>query len=422
MSINSPIRTFGYQLARAAAAAVAVVLVSRWMGAEGRGELSILLFYVQFIMVANEYVGGSSLSNMIVKYPLSRLLPFSMFWSLLVCLAGGAVIYVSTRNAQLTLQILFLSFPLALLTTHYNLNQGLAMVQRRNVVQLFLELLKLALIMALGAAAWFAWDRGPQLRVDNVVYSYGIATILALILSFLFLRKHVAGAFSGKFSPPAELFTSGFWSQNGQLIQFLNYRLSLVLLTEMLGSHAAAGVYSNALLIADSIWIFGNSFGSIAHMRILQSENHGFRADITLRYAGISILGTALACAILPLIPQTVFVKVFGEGFETLKYTALWLIPSIMALGASTMFSHYITAMGRFRTIFFINASGLLTQVLLSLWLIPEMGLKGACISADAGFTLILILVVIVFKRDHPNARIHGALRLKPLLRVLFRS
>lgn len=417
MSLNSPIRTFGFQIARAAVAALTIVLISRWLGAEGRGELSVLLFYVQLIMVANEYVGGGSLGNLVVRYPLSRLFAFCMLWALLISVAGSALVSFSGHTSAGILQVLWVSLPLAWLTIQFNLNQGLAMVHQRNIVQLVAELLKLIMVIILGISA------GVHLvNVNEVVFIYGLASVAALGLSVWFLRNHLPGAFRDLSMPPAELFRDGFWAQNGQLIQFLNYRLSLLLLTELLGDHAPAGIYANALLIADTIWIFGNSFGSIAHMRILQSSNQGFRADITLRYAGVAVLGTLAACVLLPLLPVSWYTGIFGPDFEALKNTVLWLIPAILALGASTLFSHYIAAKGGFVKLFFANLSGFAVQLMLALALIPVWGLKGAAIAADAGFVMILIIVYRIFKNENPDASLHGAIRLRPILKVLFRS
>jgi O-antigen/teichoic acid export membrane protein len=131
----------------------------------------------------------------------------------------------------------------------------------------------------------------------------------------------------------------------------LNYRLSLLVIASFLGN-AEVGVYANALLIAESIWIFGNSFGAIAHMRILQSQNAVFQADITLRYAVVAAAGTALACGVVWLLPTALYTAVFGPEFADLRDTAIWMFPTILALGCSTLFSHYLHALNRFKFLY----------------------------------------------------------------------
>lgn len=431
MAKNSAIRTFVLQMAKAVIAALTVVLVSRWMGAEGRGELGVLLFYVNLFMVVNEYVGGSNLGNMAAKYSLQKLLPISWSWALVTLFFGGLMLFFWTGDKHTAFYVVLMAFPLAFLTIQYNVYQGRSEVYRRNILQLVLEILKLFFIILLGVFAQQLIVLGPQpslfgtfqfLHPQDVVVAYTAATAIVLILSIIIWLPKIARAvphFAIQ-KPPVGFISQGFWAQNGQLVQFLNYRFSLLLLVWLLGSAAPSGIYANALLLADTIWIFGNSFGTIAHMRMLQSENKKFQADITLRYAFISIIGTSAAVAIMALVPNGVFVSVFGSDFQELKTTVLWLIPAILALGASTLFSHYLHANNEFKKLLLANLSGLILQVILALLFIPVMGLKGACIAADAGFLLILGIVVFLFKKQNPNAKFHGAIRFKSILRLLW--
>lgn len=412
------------QLLRAGLAALTVILISRWLGAEGRGELSIILFFVQILMIVNEYVGGSSLANMLVRHPAGQLLPFSHLWALAVVVVGSFVFSIF-YTPEHTIFIAALALPLAFLSIAWNIFQGLAMVYQRNVLQMILEGVKLVLLVV---AAWLAGVLGEQLvplRVEisefntrSIIWIYSVASTFVLVFAWVLLKNRIKRG-ELKFLPPNELISSGFWSQNGHLVQFLNYRLSLILLASITGTNEAAGVYSNVLLIADTIWIFGNSFGTIAHMRLLQSKNQRFRADITLRYAVISTAGTAAAVLLSVLIPSTLFTAVFGADFIELRSTLLWISPAILALGASTLFSHYLHAVNRFRVLLLSNLAGLALQVVLALMLIPQMGLKGAALAADAGFLLILIIVFLLFRKENPDASLHGRFRLKALLKVL---
>ena len=192
-------------------------------------------------------------------------------------------------------------------------------------------------------------------------------------------------------------------------------------MTYLLGSTVAAGVYSNALLIADAVWIFANSFGTIAHVRILRSKNENFKADITLRYAIFALFGTVLACLFMAVLPSGIFVWVFGKGFETLKDTSLLLVPAILAVASSSLFSHYLHAVNRFKALFIANVCGLVLQTAVGFWLIPRWGVYGACIAADAGFILTFFLVYAFFKARNPHARLKGKIRFRLFLKVCMR-
>jgi O-antigen/teichoic acid export membrane protein len=330
VSHNHPIRTFLYQLIKAILASFSVILLSRWMGASGRGEIGLWLFYVNLIMILNEYVGGSSLANLAAKLYLRNLLPIAWLWAFICCILGGISLYLWLGDFKLLTYVLAMSFPLSFLTIHYNIYQGRAMVNRRNLLQVLLEFLKLIFVIALGVnmvkfgpdgTGIKILDTAEILKASDVSMVYAIATVIVLAITIVFWLPKIALSLPEyKFEMPSiNLLTYGFWAQNGQLVQFLNYRLSLVWLTMLLGNTVAAGIYSNALVIADTIWIFANSFAVIAHMRILQTQNQAFRADLTLRYAVIALGGTGLAVLAFVFIPQSWFVAIFGLGFTELK-------------------------------------------------------------------------------------------------------
>jgi O-antigen/teichoic acid export membrane protein len=251
----------------------------------------------------------------------------------------------------------------------------------------------------------------------------GLAAFLVLCIALLLSAKSIANFFLNykKTAVPKGFFSDGFWAQNGQLVQFLNYRLSLLVIASFLGN-AEVGVYANALLIAESIWIFGNSFGAIAHMRILQSQNAVFQADITLRYAVVAAAGTALACGVVWLLPTALYTAVFGPEFADLRDTAIWMFPAILALGCSTLFSHYLHAINKFKFLLIANTAGLLLQTGLSFWLIPNYGLKGAAMAANAGFILILVCVFVAFKKANPQATLRGKLNPLDMLHTLWKE
>jgi O-antigen/teichoic acid export membrane protein len=416
MSKSSALSTFISQLLRTILAAIFVVLCSRWMGPEGRGELGLVLFWSGLMMVASDYVGGSNLANAIQRFGLHKLLPIAVCWGIFSVLCGCVCLFVSGAELKMVLMSAAISFPLVLLTIQYNMQQGLAKIQLRNRLQLLIEILKLVFLY------YFVQFRETgTMGVGSAIASIFWAMMIALLISSWSMREEIKDAFAHALKPPKALFTDGFWSQNGHLAQFLAYRLSLYTLTYLLGSTVAAGVYSNALLIADAVWIFANSFGTIAHVRILRSNNENFKADITLRYAFFVFVGTVLACLLLAILPSGIFVWVFGKGFETLKDTSLLFIPGILAVAASSLFSHYLHAVNRFKALFFANMCGLILQTAMGFWLIPRWGVYGACLAADVGFILTFLLVYGFFKSQNPHARLKGKIRFRLLLKVSMR-
>jgi O-antigen/teichoic acid export membrane protein len=369
-------------------------------------------------MIANEYVGGSSLANLVPKMGVAKLNPTAFMWSVIVVIIGFVCMLAIGYSLIFACILAVFSFSLAQLTIHYNYYQGLGRAYQRNYLQLGLEGFKLVLISIFAFYALVIQTDRFYLDNESVAGIFMIATLLVWLVSEYLLRKELR---IGELKKPTHLvkgiFKIGFWAQSGQLIQFLNYRLSLMLISKMLGL-AETGIYSNTLLIADSIWIFGNSFGTIAHMRMIRSENKKFRADLVLRYASIALAGTVVAVICMVLVPNAVYNFVFGIDFNGLKSTAIWFIPAILALGLSTVFSHYLHATNQFKTLLLANLTGLLFQFISGWIFIPRLGLKGACIAADLGFGCILLFILVVFKKQNPGSNIKGVFRLNSIRKI----
>ncbi|MEY4897111.1 MAG: hypothetical protein RL525_504 [Bacteroidota bacterium] len=190
------------------------------------------------------------------------------------------------------------------------------------------------------------------------------------------------GSFWSSIKPPKEMFNSGFLSQFGHILLFLLYRLPLWWMAAQFGN-SEAGILANALLIADTIWIFGNSYGTILHSRMLVSSG-SFSGDrnngdvsapasqqrkfhkLLSRYVVISATGTLLAVLTAMLVPNALYIFVFGETFSGLKETLFMISPAVILLGISAPIGHYLHAQNRFKGL--IVSYGSAVVVLVVLW------------------------------------------------------
>jgi hypothetical protein len=190
------------------------------------------------------------------------------------------------------------------------------------------------------------------------------------------------GSFWSFMQPPKEMFHSGVLSQLGHILLFLLYRLPLWWMATQYGN-SQAGLLANALLIADTIWIFGNSYGTILHSRMLDSSGSlsGARnnGDVSApasqqrkfhkllsRYVVISATGTLLAVLAAILVPSALYVFVFGETFSGLKEILFWISPAVVFLGIAAPIGHYLHAQNRFKGL--IVSYGSAVVVLVVLW------------------------------------------------------
>jgi len=443
-SDGGPVRTFGWQLAKAVIAALVVVIYSRGMGAYGRGALSILLLYLQLTLMVSEMVAGGALANLLTKYSVRRILPTAWVFLLLVlCIAyvigwfvwvipnAGTYPICLDHPKVITLNLLFFQgLFLGGLNIQYNLYQAHGWVHRRNKLQVFIEVLKLfglllcfeamyGIIFPKNAAIELSLSLHTAERLINgqtlhylygfnemavlwiLVYASGLVWMYSLWQSrSLFkggaiqsqnprhqeVNQTQLASFNGSFwrsiQPPKEMFNSGLLSQLGHILLFLLYRLPLWWMAAQFGN-SEAGLLANALLIADTIWIFGNSYGTILHSRMLVSpgslsgdRNNGEVSapaaqqrkfnKLLSRYVVISSSGTILAVLLALFVPNAVYLFVFGDTFSHLKETFLFISPAVIFLGMSAPIGHYLHAQNCFKDL--IISYGAAVLFLMVFW------------------------------------------------------
>ena len=443
-SDGGPLRTFGWQLAKAVIAALVVVIYSRGMGAYGRGALSILLLYLQLTLMVSEMVAGGALANLLTKYSVRRILPtawFFLFLVLSVAYVIGWFIWVIPNAGTypicldhpkvITLNLLFFQgLFLGGLNIQYNLYQAHGWVHRRNKLQVFMEVLKLLGLLLLFEALYgiifpkhSAIELSQSLRMAQnllegqtlhyvygfnemailwvLVYASGAVWLYSLWQSRSLFKggamqsNHSSsevigqaqivsnnGSFWRSIQPPKEMFQSGVLSQLGHILLFLLYRLPLWWMAAQFGN-SQAGLLANALLIADTIWIFGNSYGTILHSRMLVSvgsliggknprEISVFDAQqrkfqkLLSRYVVISTSGTLLAVLVAMIVPNALYILVFGETFSGLKETLFLISPAVIFLGIAAPIGHYLHAQNYFKGL--IVSYGSAVVVLVVFW------------------------------------------------------
>jgi len=443
-SDGGPVRTFGWQLVKAVIAALVVVIYSRGMGAYGRGALSVLLLYLQLTLMVSEVVAGGALANLLTKYSVRRILPTAWVFLLLVlCIAYliGWFVWVIPNAGDypicldhpkvITLNLLFFQgLFLGGLNIQYNLYQAQGWVNQRNRLQVSMEVLKLlGLLLCFEAMYGFIIPKNAAIELSVsmhiaerlmdgqtlhylhgfnemailwiLVYASGLVWVYSLWQSRSLFKggamqsiqsspqemgqsRHGSnnGSFWSSIQPPKEMFNIGFLSQLGHILLFLLYRLPLWWMAAQFGN-SEAGLLANALLIADTIWIFGNSYGTILHSRMLVSSgslsgdrNNGDESALASqqrkfqkllsRYVVISSSGTLLAVLAAMLVPNALYIFVFGETFLGLKETLFMISPAVIFLGISAPIGHYLHAQNRFKGL--IVSYGSAVVVLVVLW------------------------------------------------------
>lgn len=346
MSGNSPLKNYTWQIFKAIISFGVVIVYSRYLGASGRGEMSVLLLYLQIALMIGELLAGSAMANWLVKYKVSQILPWVASFSFGVILISGFVLnLIIGIRWNLLLPLLIQGFALAWLNIQYNIYQSRGWIRRRNQLQLALELSKLFLLISVVIMI----PRGDvtSLNVQLMLEVLASITMVILGISMYKTRSIWQQAFSVE-KPPKGIFFEGILAQLGHFVLFLLSKAPLWLIAEYLGN-IEAGIFANALLIADTIWIFSGSFGTIIHARVIRNDKKTYHERLLNRYIVFSMIGTIAMCILMIVTPNIFFTSIFGVNFTLLKYYAMLSVPGIIFVAMASSIGNYLHATNRFK-------------------------------------------------------------------------
>jgi O-antigen/teichoic acid export membrane protein len=136
-------------------------------------------------------------------------------------------------------------------------------------------------------------------------------------------------------------------AQLGNVIQYLNYRLSYFILNHYT-TYANVGIYSVGVMTSESIWLISSSIATVQYSKIANINDLNYSRDLTLKLAKLSFVATFICVIILNFLPQGVFYFIFGKDFGPVKTVIFYLSTGIISFGLTVSISHYYAGVGKY--------------------------------------------------------------------------
>jgi|GEM_PF-4433005 len=401
-------RAWAAQTVAMALALFSTVLITRALGAEGRGIYAWLL---ALAMVGSQVAllgmdttnrrmaGGTNLAAALAHTPtLLRL-------TLLLCGAGGVLIalmlaiYSQTNPfgqahpfwlllAMATVPMLAIGNALGMLLT--------AQQKITSLIKVTLVPRTLVLVLTLATFAFGVLDERAALSINLA------AQLSVTLLSLWYLRPSWPMLPS---SPPWQrLLTGGLWRYTSAayvagLMQLLMQRVDILMLGQMLGS-APTGYYSVAVTLTDVIITPVHIIAMFLSTRLGPVAQGGFtRRSMLAVYAG-SFAFVCLCClAAMAVAPQLVPL-LFGKTFYPAVSALRWLAPAAAMLALYFLLQTGVAALAPGRYVPIAPTIGCLSNIALNFWLIPAMGVPGACLASLLSYAFAAAAAGIILHRQ----------------------
>ena len=360
-----------------------VWLTARYLGAAGRGQVSLFYTDMSGLVLLAGLVGGSSLIYLVPRRNVWHLLLPAYGWAVVVSVVGAGVVGL-LRPVSLAygLHLGAVTLVQVLLSINLFLLLGRQHERSYNVLTTAqAALLVGALALAFGPFHW--------LSINAYYYANYVACGLPWLLSLgLLLRLPDAwGSRRARRRVAArELARHSRGAHFSNLLTFANYRFGYYAVA-YLADARALGILSVGVALAEAVWLVPRSTALIQYVALVNAANKHDQTYAALRGSRLTLLVTAGAVLGLAAVPAAWLAAVFGPEFGATRPVILALAPGIFVNGAAMQASSYFSGMGRYGVNNRAALLGLVVTVPACLLLVPRLGMAGAALGMSASYT-----------------------------------
>ena len=372
-----------------------IILSTRLLGAEGRGEISFFVTNMVLVLLFTGLLGGSSLVYLTPRYNFFRFLIPSYTWALILTVCFCYFFFITDQVPSRDFYFLFF----AILFNSWKSTNMMVLLGKEKIKAFnWLALIHSVLLILFFLLYYFYFD---LLGVKSFYWGVILSNLLIWLGSswFLFnLGEKITIRMDGHLIK--QLFAYGGLAQLANIIQFGNYRISYYYLMNMQGGEGAAelGKYSIAVSIAESVWIIGQSLATVQFARLSNVEDARLRKKISLRMFKFNLLLNLFAVLLLLMIPSSLYETVFdGPEFSMVATYIVWLSVGIFMLGTSTSISAYFGGRGKYWPAVISSILGGLVTLGMCEFFMKDNGVIVAAIGASLSYTVVLVYFLICF-------------------------
>lgn len=221
-----------------------------------------------------------------------------------------------------------------------------------------------------------------------------------------------------------EMLGYGFKAQLGNIIQKLNYRLDVFIVSYFLPI-GQVGIYGIAVVMAETLWGISGSIATIVFPVISSAQDKKEMHTFTNQVTRISF--TLIVCCSLILVSLnrpliTPFIEFwFGSGFTAAATALVLLLPGVSIFSISNILANYLAGVGLVAKNIYSSIVSAIVTVTFDIILIPRFGINGAAIASSLSY-IAFTLATLIFYINYTHCRWQDILLLKRADIVLIKT
>ncbi len=395
--LNKILNTFGTRLLSAMLNLLITILISHFLGPEGKGEQGIIIATIAYILVFVNLMGGSAIVYLVPRFPVSVIILPAYLWTVLTSILFYGFLQLSTLVSEgMIIHVCILSAISAFTTINSSVLIGKEKIAISNLVN-FIQPLIITLLLIV-----FFFYLGKN-TIESYIISLYISFSAGFIVSLIYLKR-----FTDKFELAdissyktiiSNLFRYGLLNQLAHIFQLLSFRMSYYWL-EQTYSSAEVGIYSNGTSLVESIWLISRSICLVQYARIANSADLEYSQKLTLQLNWASLIISFIGLLFMVILPSRFFIFLYGEGFGEVSSVIRALAPGVLFFNTALIIGHYFSGIGKYYVNTISSFAGLLFAVLFFRLLIPVYGITGAGWATTISHLITSLTVVWFFSRE----------------------
>ena len=177
--VNKILNTFGAMSISAVINFLIAIVISQFLGPEGKGEQGIILATVAFVLVFSNLVGGATLVYLIPRYKASLLVLPSYLWSLVISAIAYFVLWIfGIVTDEFILHISLLSVLNSFISIHSTMLIGREKIKAANLVSLLQPVI---IISSLLVSFLILDEKTIDAYIRALYIAYGSSLLLSMI-------------------------------------------------------------------------------------------------------------------------------------------------------------------------------------------------------------------------------------------------
>jgi O-antigen/teichoic acid export membrane protein len=380
------------------------IIVARWLGKEGYGQLAVINVAVATVV----QLGGAGLpsaNTYFISQDRQSFAPAAVN-SLIFALMAGTLLALGLTGlaawqpdwfgfiSPRLIGIAAISIPLQLITL-IGLNTFLAIgqVKRFNLLdvagQLFVVVNAVLALVILNKGLW------------TLVSLNTAASILVSVLVVWLIWRFILEQREGRaLKPDGDLFRRmvryGVKSHIAALAAMLIFRADL-LVVNLYHGVGEAGVYAVASQVALMLLLLPGVIATLLFPHVASKQDE--RGELTCLVARHTTFVMLLIC--LAAVPASYLLPLlYGAEFASAPLLLFILLPGVYLVGLESVLVQHFNAAGLPRVIPLFWTATLIINIALTFALVPTFGARGAAVASTISYALIFGLVLSHFRAE----------------------